>query len=442
MGKRNRSKSRNKENRDLRAKLHKRNRQRDEICHHNYRDSCSPSEAGSRKSKECPAPRGRDSFYERRSRSRYRRSRSPRSRSLRTTSNRSPRHTSPPVTRCRSKTPSRSTRYKAVCSRERDSRSPSVAISLYSRSNTDFLASETNNPSPDGRNLSGAASYSNVLQPIISENSEQDEIVPSELVESEEISNEVRNILGPDPTMKPKSNFSLHKAVKPIWEHILNFGLPKEESDKLLDKYEIPEGCRFLTPPRLNPELEASMSNLQTARDQAHLNYQIQLGKVLVALGPSLNTILEGERDIPKAIRDRLLTSVADSGRMICKVVNEMSQKRRQLISPLMNKQIKDIVEKCPPGEFLFGPNLGEKIQTAKSMEKVVKDIRVSQYHKYRPLSNISPLQKRKEGGERSHTTIRGQLNRRRPAYRRRDGRPPKGRPSDPQKRTSNFRNQ
>lgn len=88
-----------------------------------------------------------------------------------------------------------------------------------------------------------------MLQPIISENSEQDEIVPSELVESEEISDEVRNILGPDPTMKPKSNFSLHKAVKPIWEHILNFGLPKEESDKLLDKYEIPEGCRFLTPP-------------------------------------------------------------------------------------------------------------------------------------------------------------------------------------------------
>lgn len=48
-------------------------------------------------------------------------------------------------------------------------------------------------------------------------------------------------------------------------------------------------------------------------------------------------------------------------------LVYSMSDERRQLIAPLKNMQIKKLVENIPPGKFLVGPNLSEKIQTLKA---------------------------------------------------------------------------
>ena len=111
--------------------------------------------------------------------------------------------------------------------------------------------------------------------------------------------------------------------------------------------------------------------------------------------------------------------------------------KRRQLLLPLINKQIKNLVETISPGEFLFGPNLGEKIQGLKAMEKVGKDIRPSQL--VFPGINLTPLlalRKRTEGGgnKQQQTATNPQLNKRRPAHQKREMRPYKGRASQQQR--------
>lgn len=142
------------------------------------------------------------------------------------------------------------------------------------------------------------------------------------------------------------------------------------------------------------------MNNLHITRDKTHVQYQTKVATALSALGSSLNVILEREDKIPKEIRGNMLASIADSGRILCHLFHEMSSKRRHLIYPLMNKQIKTIVEKLPPGEFLFGPNLGEKIQAIKTMEKVGKELRPSQpiYPRHSASSSRSSLPKRGGG--------------------------------------------
>ncbi|CAH1109607.1 unnamed protein product [Psylliodes chrysocephalus] len=204
--------------------------------------------------------------------------------------------------------------------------SSSVAVSLYSRAHTGRSSN-----SPDGFRPSGTASAEEAEsdQEMGLENVKVDASPVLIIHDDNGISEETRNILGPDPSKKKKCGFNLHAAVEPIWSHILAFGFSSEEKDRLFKKYEMPENCKLLTPPIINPEISASMNALHTARDDTHLNYQNQIGKVLATLGRAINVILEEETSIPKQVKENLLAYTADSGRMLCTIVNEMSNKRR-----------------------------------------------------------------------------------------------------------------
>ncbi|KAB0792113.1 hypothetical protein PPYR_06505 [Photinus pyralis] len=431
--KRDRSRSRsstkrsfNKEIRDLKRKLDKLEKERDRAKRDfsRFRESCSRNETISRGNRECRSPSESDSSRRRRRRSRSQR-RSPSETSLnpgRDTQGRREGRSS-----------SKATSTKLPFRREQESRSPSVALSLFTRTDTSRAANSATIDfvGPGGRHSSSAA-----LVASSADFSPRKEESPALiLLDDAGISEEIRLILGPDPNQQKKSTFNLHKAVEPIWTHILGFGLPKEECDELFKKYELPINCKFLTPPRINPEVEANLNTLHSTRDQTHSQYQFRLSKALAALGISLNVILEEEENIPRASKDRILSSIADSGRLLCSLFNDISLKRRQLILPLMNKHIKTLVEQIPPGDFLFGPDLGDKIQAIKTMEKVGKEIRVPQplYNRYQ--QNSVAFQKKKGGGaEKSHTATSGQLNRRRPTYRKREVRSQRGRLSMPQK--------
>ncbi|XP_031329425.1 uncharacterized protein LOC116173893 isoform X1 [Photinus pyralis] len=326
------------------------------------------------------------------------------------------------------------------------SRSPSLPVSLHSRYRRTSTDSRHRNDEESGRYLLDTASMTRAgpVQEEGLENIKADDSPILILHEDEEISEEIRHILGPDPNKQKKCKFNLHVAVEPIWSHTLAYGLPKEENDQLFGKYELPENCKLLSPPKINPEIGASMNTLHSARDETHLNYQIQLGKVLASLGHSINVILEEDTSIPKQVREKILASTADSGRMLCKIINEMSNKRRQFILPLINKQLKNLLENVPPGEFLFGSELSEKIQTLKTLEKVGRDIRPIQqtnHSRSQPSYSGELLRRRGGGTGKPHTITSGhQLNRGRPAHQRREMKSLRGRPSHSQRPTVHRR--
>lgn len=52
-----------------------------------------------------------------------------------------------------------------------------------------------------------------------------------------------------------------------------------------------------------------------------------------------------------------------------------MSMARRHRIFSFLCKTVKELVGKSPPGEFLFGPSLGDQVKGVKTLEKLGKEL-------------------------------------------------------------------
>ncbi|KAJ8909801.1 hypothetical protein NQ315_015321 [Exocentrus adspersus] len=108
----------------------------------------------------------------------------------------------------------------------------------------------------------------------------------------------------------------------------------------------------------MNPEVKAIMTAAHLRRDATHSNYQSQLGIGLSAVGKALNIALEEEQNVPQDLKEKLLSSLADSGRILSALFNDITRTRRCLTSPVLNKTVKEIADRTEPGEYLFGPDL------------------------------------------------------------------------------------
>lgn len=52
-----------------------------------------------------------------------------------------------------------------------------------------------------------------------------------------------------------------------------------------------------------------------------------------------------------------------------------MSRSRRYNIAQNLNRSVKDTLQNDTPGEYLFGADLGERIKTAKAVQKSSQDL-------------------------------------------------------------------
>nr|CAI5855654.1 unnamed protein product [Callosobruchus analis] len=183
-------------------------------------------------------------------------------------------------------------------------------------------------------------------------------IVPETVAEGEAetaILTEYLNCLGEDPKTKQPTGSTLHVALVTRWEHILTTGLEVSEKTQLLEKYGLPSNCEALTPPVVNPEINAILSSLHKRRDENYLILQAQLNKGIVALGKGLETVL-AEADTSNKVN--LLTHLGDAGRILCDLSFLISKTRRFLIKPSLSKTAKDMANKNAPLGLLFGDNL------------------------------------------------------------------------------------
>nr|CAI5857874.1 unnamed protein product [Callosobruchus analis] len=244
------------------------------------------------------------------------------------------------------------------------------------------------------------------------------------------IPTEYLNCLGEDPKTKQPTGSTLHVALVRRWEHILTTGL---------EKYGLPSNCEALTPPVVNPEINAILSSLHKKRDENYLILQAQLNKGIVALGKGLETVL-AEADTSN--KENLLTHLGDAGRILCDLSFLISKTRRFLIEPSLSKTAKDMANKNAPLGLLFGDNLQEKVNEAKMLEKTSLALKPNKPSVSSKSCAMQPLQRahqRDVEGRRRPTTSRYepyQLNRRRPAHQRGEMRPQKGQyPKNPANR-------
>lgn len=169
----------------------------------------------------------------------------------------------------------------------------------------------------------------------------------------------------------------LHQDIVTIWESLARHGLDVQTRADLLAKYSPPSNGLFVQPPKINPEVRASVKVSTTdsvlRRDDRLADIQNRIGTCLSAIGKALTICLEekGEGDDHKLIK-----LLGDTGRLLADVHHSESISRRNLLTFGLNKKFKETMEESPIDEWLFGGKFGERLNTAKSLEKSGADLK------------------------------------------------------------------
>lgn len=173
------------------------------------------------------------------------------------------------------------------------------------------------------------------------------------------------SILGDAP--KPETVFgkNIHKDVATRWQEILAKGLPKETKEKLVSEYLVPANCDLLVPPTLNPEAKAALPESLVKRDFSLLNKQKHIAAALAALAQVTDMLISNEYS-----RETLLKPLSDASRLLCDSHHLETKTRRSFVISSINSNLKGALIDTSRDKFLFGENLTEKLNAAKTIQK------------------------------------------------------------------------
>ncbi|ODM98647.1 hypothetical protein Ocin01_08020 [Orchesella cincta] len=232
----------------------------------------------------------------------------------------------------------------------------------------------------------------------------------NELIIDAPFDQELLDILGAAPVTDHKWGESIPDELAVRWKHFSTKGIEKEARKALFDSYEIPSNCTFLLPPKLNPELNSKNEAIQK-KEIVFRKMQEQLGHALAAFGKSITLISksqwEGKKDA--------FESLVNGAKMLTDIHHSLSASRQHTILFSVQQNIKKVLEECEMDEFLFGSDLGNRLKTAKELEKVSNEVRISQ-PKPQPKRKSQPKPQsagRKEVPLNSKGPVRQQVTRR-----------------------------
>ncbi|CAH0551111.1 unnamed protein product [Brassicogethes aeneus] len=100
-------------------------------------------------------------------------------------------------------------------------------------------------------------------------------------------------------------------------------GLANDQLEELLLKYQAFSNCPLKPPPRVNPEIKASLSESSLTRDSRLLASQNRLCSALSSIGSALSILFSEELEEPKCTVIKLINDVA---KLIVDVHYEQSQ--------------------------------------------------------------------------------------------------------------------
>lgn len=193
----------------------------------------------------------------------------------------------------------------------------------------------------------------------------------------EGLDEEILELLGQDPKKKKGLDVKIHPSLISRWGFWLSEGVPKEDRDKLLTKFNVPEellaeGIR----PELNPEVKASLSDAAKKRDDYAFEVQKSAGASLAAMGSVLSMIMnEQEEEVDRLV---VVERLSEAARLLTDVIHLQSKSRKAFILPGLDAKIKSVLTDCKTDSTLFGKNLATKIKEAKVIDKVGQELKAT----------------------------------------------------------------
>ncbi|KAJ3661752.1 hypothetical protein Zmor_006137 [Zophobas morio] len=160
----------------------------------------------------------------------------------------------------------------------------------------------------------------------------------------------------------------LHRDVSQIWTSILKNGLEKERREELIVKYPPFSNCPLTEPPKLNPEVKASITKGTSERDARLVNVKQRICAAVSALGSALRIPLSDTT----ANGTQLIQLTSDAARLMTYIHHEQSQTRRSMPKGVLNKETAETLTESTVDGWLFGTDLTERIKAAKALEKSI----------------------------------------------------------------------
>ncbi|KAL4719786.1 hypothetical protein ACJJTC_005177 [Scirpophaga incertulas] len=193
---------------------------------------------------------------------------------------------------------------------------------------------------------------------------EQEETIQPNLEATIDLDPELLSALGDAVVELPTYGEPVHQFLVQRLEPILKKGLLAEAKNKLLKEFNVPENCKLLKAPTLNPEISAALSDVTRNRDKNIQTKQEQLGLGITAISRAITSLLQSD---DKALAVKILT---DGCRILADLHYTETDVRKKLITPILEKPILSMIRDQDRDDTLFGNELPEKIKASRAIEK------------------------------------------------------------------------
>ncbi|XP_061716564.1 uncharacterized protein LOC133533409 [Cydia pomonella] len=168
----------------------------------------------------------------------------------------------------------------------------------------------------------------------------------------------------------PEFGKPIHDSLASLWLPVLKKGLLKENKEKLLKSYLIPENCKLLQSPKLNAEISAAVSEIVRGRDKKLSGFQQQLGAGVTAINKGMEILLNNGN------KAQALTHFSDSCRILTDLHCASTKDRIKLLTPSLEKNILHVIQDSERDDTLFGNALSEKIKASKAIQRQGQQIK------------------------------------------------------------------
>lgn len=177
--------------------------------------------------------------------------------------------------------------------------------------------------------------------------------------------------LGPDPTLSYRIELVVDEEIAVRMKAWIRDGLQEANLDFLMQQYVLPG---FLTVPKLNPEIEAYLQRNAKDRDGHMMDAQLITAVSLASLCGNFIVLMDEEVAIDDKTRNGLISITLDSAMLQAQAFHEAILNRRAFVlRSIKAPEVRELLDKQPTDELLFGKDLDEKLKTLKSLSKTAK---------------------------------------------------------------------
>ncbi len=197
---------------------------------------------------------------------------------------------------------------------------------------------------------------------------------------------EILNLVQPETEYGPALNVDVTSSIERLYQSDSG----KKMLEKLKEKHQVPENCKFLGVPKVNAEIWPLLPPKTRQRDFSSQQGHQFITLAAVSVAKIAETLFTTKLNINKELREHLLTITMEASSALSGAADDFNRKRKQDIKPVLNTDYSSICSSAKTAAgLLFGDNFSEQLKVSRSTSQILKSSMTktpqSRYHPYKP---------------------------------------------------------